>query len=101
MVNFGAIPVASIDNTSPKYHPGRKGKEMSKLLHVYTSGRFGPERHLGFVECETTQVCCWRTGVAFDIVKSVVIPRNFFRNPLEIANIHDYYRWCRKQKGSK
>ena len=67
------------------------------LFHVYTTGRFGPEKHIGIVVADNASCIQESTYVTFDIVKSTVIPKDFWTNPLAICNVNKYRRWKKSQ----
>lgn len=66
-----------------------------QIFHIYTTGRFGPERHLGFVEAADNSCLKTSTHITFDIVQSPTIPDGFFRNPLGIQSIKEFRKWQR------
>lgn len=67
------------------------------LLHIYTTGRFGPENQLGFVIASDGNCIKQTSYIAFDKVASTSIPESFFRNPLSITNLHEFLNWNRNQ----
>lgn len=63
------------------------------LLHIYSLGRFGPERQFGFVIADNADCICQTTYVSFDIVKSKNIPNEFWTNPKGIGSTKKYRKW--------
>ena len=68
------------------------------IIHVYTSGRFGAENHIGFVIAEDVNCLDLRHYETFDIVKSTVIPDSFWTNPKSIGNMRTYLEWKKVQQ---
>ena len=72
--------------------------ETPKLFHVYTAGRFGPEKHVGFVWADNNECLKTTTYITFDIVKEPVIPgEEFFKNPHSL-NGDAYRKWRNKRR---
>ena len=69
------------------------------LFHIYTSGRFGPELHFGFVIADNEECFNYSTYICFDIMKSTSIPNGFFTNPKSIGNINNYRKWKKSIDG--
>lgn len=70
---------------------------MKQLWHVYTYGRFGPERHIGFIITDNSRMCIRaRTHIGVDAVASTEIPSAFYRNPLSIGSTREFCAWQRK-----
>lgn len=70
---------------------------MRRLWHIYQDGRWGPERHIGFVIARGLDCIRVRTGVGIDAVKSTEIDPAFFTNPLSLDG-PDYRKWRRRQR---
>lgn len=68
-----------------------------KLFHIYSTGRFGPEKHFGFVIAENANCIQETTYVTFDIAKSTEISKMFWTNPLAIGSLKNYRKWQRGQ----
>lgn len=67
----------------------------TKLIHIYTMGRFGPEKLIGFVWGRMSVIPFKDNSshIGWDVVKSRDIPSNFYRNPLGIGNLMDFRKW--------
>ena len=68
-----------------------------KLFHIYSTGRFGPEKHIGFVLADNEDCLLITSYIVFDIVNDTKIPNEFWSNPKSIDNINRYRRWQRTQ----
>ena len=82
------------------YEKGKSGIRIirkAKLFHVYTTGRFGPEKHIGFVIARDADCIQETTHVTFNISNSLFVPRGFFTNPLGIGNLNKYRKWKKSQ----
>lgn len=75
--------------------------DNAKLLHIYTMGRFGPEKLLGFVWARINAIPFRDTSsyLGWDVVKNTDIPTEFYTNPFSL-NGADYRSWRRK-KGAR
>lgn len=73
--------------------------QSAKLIHIYSMGRFGPERHIGFIITETTTVQCIRdtSNIGWDVVREPIIPKEFFSNPLSLSG-PEYRKWRNKHR---
>lgn len=75
-------------------------KRKIRLWHVFTYGRFGPEKHIGFLYSDLAGPSCIKqvTGLGISVVKSTEIDPDFFTNPLSIGHTGDYRKWQRRQR---
>ena len=71
---------------------------MVQLFHVYKFGRFGPEKHIGFILANDPGCIKTTTYCVFDIVKTKSIPLEFWTNPRGIGNIKKYLKWKRSNE---
>lgn len=86
------------------YEQGKSGIRIirkAKLFHVYTTGRFGPERHVGFVIARNAGCIQETTYVTFNISNSLCIPKDFFTNPLGIGNLNEYRKWKKLHRSER
>lgn len=65
------------------------------LIHIYTMGRFGPEKHLGFILIENCECLKLTSYIGFDVVGEPVVREGFFTNPRALSGLKKYRQWQR------
>lgn len=75
--------------------------ESALIYHIYTNGRFGPERHLGFIIAHSPACIRISSYIGFDIVQELVVLEGFFRNPLGIVSLKKYRKWQKQYGGQR
>ena len=76
--------------------PKQTWRTRPKLYHVYIAGRWGPEKHVGFVVAANSDCIRGTAYIVWDIVKTIKIPSNFWKNPLGLVSNQDFKRWKRR-----
>ena len=69
---------------------------MDKYI-IYVSGRFGPERIIGYVYMAGRPCFKETTHLTFTIVKPGFDEQRFITNPLGISSLAEYRKWQRRQ----